>query len=593
LFVTPSSHIAWLRALELTAPVERGTAPILPSLICELAARFDNSPALIFQGQTVSFRALAERIARYARWSQQQDLRPGDVVCLLMSNCPEFLAIWLGLTRAGAVVALLNTNLTAAALAHSIDAVKPRYVIHGASLQESIDSARAHLRSPTSLLCHGQSDARSRRVDWEIDAMAGDSVDLADLPAPLLHQRALYIYTSGTTGMPKGAAISHARIMRWSYWFSGMMNCKPSDRMYDCLPLYHSVGGVVAVGATLVAGGSVVLRERFSGGDFWTDVVAHGCTMFQYIGELCRYLLNRPFHPDERLHQLRICCGNGLRPEVWTSFRERFDIPQLLEYYAATEGSFSLYNYEQQPGAIGRVPAFLAHRFPMALVRYDHEVGAPVRDAAGHCIRCATDEVGEAIGRLAITADGDFDLFEGYSDAHSTRDKLLHGVFEAGDVWYRSGDLMRRDRQGYFYFVDRVGDTYRWKGENVSTDQVTGVLASFPGILDAAVYGVSLPGHDGRAGMAALAVAENFDRASLDAYLETRLPAYARPLLLRIVHRIEVTATLKINKTVLAQQAYDPAAISDPLYIYDREARSYVPFDANVYAALNGGQLRV
>jgi fatty-acyl-CoA synthase len=591
--VTASSHIAWLRALELTAPVERGTAPILPSLICELAARFDNAPALIFEGQTLSFRMLAERIARYARWSQQQDLRPGDVVCLLMSNCPEFLAIWLGLTRVGVVVALLNTNLTAAALAHSIEAVTPRYVIHGASLRESIDSARPHLRVPVALLCHGQCDVQTRRIDWEIDGLANHCADLRDLPVPSLQQRALYIYTSGTTGMPKGAAISHARIMRWSYWFSGMMNCQPADRMYDCLPLYHSVGGVVAIGAALVAGGSVVLRERFSGTDFWTDVVSHRCTMFQYIGELCRYLLNGPFQPDELRHQLRICCGNGLRPEVWTPFRERFHIPQLLEYYAATEGSFSLYNYEQQAGAIGRIPPFLAHRFPVALVKYDHAAGAPVRGATGYCIPCAADEAGEAIGRLTITADGGFDRFEGYSDAQSSRDKLLHDVFETGDVWYRTGDLMRRDRQGFFYFVDRIGDTYRWKGENVSSDQVTGVLASYPGIIDAAVYGVSIPAHEGRAGMAALAVDESFDRNSLDAYLETRLPAYARPLLLRIVPRIVLTGTLKINKTALALQAYDLAAISDPLYIHDRHTRSYVPFNQDLQAALNDGQLRL
>jgi fatty-acyl-CoA synthase len=585
--------MAWLRALELTAPVERGTAPILPSLICELAARFDNSPAVIFEGQTLSFRMLAERIARYARWSEQQNLRPGDVVGLLMSNCAEYLAIWLGLTRAGVVVALLNTNLAAAALAHSIDMVAPRYVIHGASLQESIDSARAHLRAPVAFLCHGRCGAQARRIDWEIDGMVGDSADLTDLPAPSLQQRALYIYTSGTTGMPKGAVVSHARIMRWSYWFSGMMNCQPTDRMYDCLPLYHSVGGVVAVGATLVAGGSVVLRERYSGNDFWTDVVSHGCTMFQYIGELCRYLLNRPFQPDELRHRLRICCGNGLRRDVWTPFRERFRIPQLLEYYAATEGSFSLYNCEQKPGAIGRIPPFLAHRVPVALVKYDHDAGAPVREATGYCIPCATDEVGEAIGRLTITEGGGFDRFEGYSDAQSSRDKLLHGVFEIGDVWYRTGDLMRRDRQGYFYFVDRVGDTYRWKGENVSTDQIAGVLASFPGITDVAVYGVSIPGHDGRAGMAALAVDENFVRASLDAHLQTRLPAYARPLLLRIVPRIDTTGTLKINKTVLAREAYDLAAVSDPLYIHDRQACSYVPFDSGLHAALIAGQLRL
>ena len=209
---------------------------------------------------------------------------------------------------------------------------------------------------------------------------------------------ALLIYTSGTTGLPKAAYVSHRRVLEWSFWFAGLMDFGPDDRMYDCLPLYHSVGGVVATGALLVRGGSVLIRDKFSAQRFWDDVADRGCTLVQYIGELCRYLVNAPQHPKERAHRLRLACGNGLQADIWEKFQQRFAIPRILEFYAATEGNFSLYNVEGKVGAIGRVPSFLAHRFPLRLVRFDAVAAAPVRDARGFCIRCATNEIGEAIG---------------------------------------------------------------------------------------------------------------------------------------------------------------------------------------------------
>ena len=293
--------------------------------------------------------------------------------------------------------------------------------------------------------------------------------------------RALYIYTSGTTGLPKAANVSHFRLMQWSHWFAGMMDTRPNDRMYNCLPMYHSIGGVVAIGAPLVNGGSVVIRERFSASHFWDDVVEWNCTLFQYIGELCRYLVNSPPHPREAEHRLRLCCGNGLRPDVWEEFKRRFRIPQILEFYAATEGNFSLYNCEGKPGAIGRIPSFLAHRFPMALVKFDIETGEPIRNEEGFCIRCSANEVGEAIGKILDGGSSPGSRFEGYTDKEASDRKILRNVFMNGDAWFRTGDLMRRDENGYFYFVDRVGDTFRWKGENVSTTEVADDDLRVPG----------------------------------------------------------------------------------------------------------------
>ncbi len=325
---------------------------------------------------------------------------------------------------------------------------------------------------------------------------------------PTIEDRALYIYTSGTTGLPKAANVSHARVMQWSHWFAGMMGAQSTDRMYNCLPMYHSVGGVQVPGATLVAGGTVVIREKFSASQFWNDIVRWDCTMFQYIGELCRYLLHAPPSPNESAHRIRMACGNGLAPEIWDDFKDRFRIPQILEFYASTEGGVSLFNVEGKRGAIGHIPAYLAHRFSPALVLFDVETGEPVRNEQGFCIRCAPNEIGEAIGKVVDDPSNIGSRFEGYTNQEASEKKILRNVFEPGDAWVRTGDLMRKDEKGFFYFVDRIGDTFRWKGENVATSEVSEAICAFPGVKHANVYGVAIPGTEGRVGMATL-VAEH------------------------------------------------------------------------------------
>ncbi len=403
-----------------------------------------------------------------------------------------------------------------------------------------------------------------------------------------VRDEALLIYTSGTTGLPKAARVSHHRIMMWTHWFAGLIDPSPDDRMYNCLPLYHSVGGVVAPGSVLLGGGSVVIREKFSASRFWRDVTETGCTVFQYIGELCRYLASAPPDPLERRHSLRICTGNGLRPDVWERFRERFAVPRILEFYAATEGTVSLYNVEGKVGAVGRVPSFMARRSPALIVRHDVETGLPVRDAQGRCIPAAIEETGELLGRLSSKAEHSF---EGYTNRSETERKILRDVLEPGDAWMRTGDLMRRDAQGFYYFVDRIGDTFRWKGENVATTEVAAALCACDGVTEANVYGVTVPGADGRAGMAALVVTEAFDLTHLHATLAERLPAYARPLFLRIVPSFAQTETFKQKKTGLAEEGFDPTAISDPLYV-DSEG-AYRPLDMALFRAIEAGQLRL
>ncbi len=581
---------AWLRALGRTAEIDRNPLVTLPVLVEEWAARSEHALALASPGVVLSYRALAARSHQYARWGLAQGLKSGDVVSLCMANCPEYVAIWLGLTRLGVTVALANTHLVGDALAHCLRIVSPRCMIVDAAHAAAVAAVRERLSVPCWV--HGASSLDLLPLEEALAALPGEALDATECALPSLGATALYIYTSGTTGLPKAAKVSHQRVMQWSHWFAGLLDMQATDRLYNCLPLYHSVGGVVAVGAALVGGGTVEIRPRFSASGFWRDVRESRCTVFQYIGELCRYLVNAPVQPDEAEHQLRIACGNGLRPEVWEPFRTRFKIPRILEYYASTEGNFSLYNCEGQPGAIGRIPTFLAARLPVALLRFDVEAGEPKRNEAGHCEACELDEVGEAVGLIA--GDGNSGgPFEGYADAAASAAKVLRNVFAQGDAWYRTGDLMRRDAKGFYYFVDRVGETYRWKGENVSTAEVLAVLATAPGVLEGVVYGVAVPGADGRAGMAALVVDAHFDLDEFRRQASKRLPSYARPVFLRLLTSLEATGTFKPKKQDLIRQGFNPELIKEQLYFDDVSAGRYVPIDADLYARLTSAAVRL
>jgi fatty-acyl-CoA synthase len=581
---------AWIRALENTKVLnEHGTRPLC-AMLDDLATSHGEAIALLGENEALSFRELAERANRYAHWAIARGVLRGEVICLLMPNCPDYAAIWLGLNRAGCAVALLNTNLSGRALLHSVAAAGSRRVIVSESLSAAIVDVADQLPPGVEIwvsgtVAHGDWPA----IEPDLASYAGTPVSEGERELPGLWERSLLIYTSGTTGLPKAANVTHARVLEWSLWFAGMMDTRANDRLYNCLPMYHSTGGVVAIGAMLVNGGSVLIRARFSATRFWDDVVEGGCTIFLYIGELCRYLVTGPPRPKESMHRLRLACGNGLQDDVWRAFQERFAIPRILEFYASTEGNVSLYNCEGRQGAIGRVPPFLAHRFPISLIRLDGETDAPIRDPNGFCVPCDPGEAGEAIGRVADRAGSPMHQFDGYTNAEASAARLLHGVFAAGDRWYRTGDLMRKDTAGYYYFVDRLGDTFRWKGENVSTTEVAMVLRGCPGVIEAVVFGVPIPGYEGRAGMAAVTTDEHFDVAALHVRLAAALPAYARPLFVRCCRTLDVTGTFKLVKSQLMAEGY--AVTSDPVWFNDRAAGRFVVCDAALCRAIEANRM--
>jgi fatty-acyl-CoA synthase len=553
--------------------------------------------------RTLSYGELEASANRVAWWALHRGLRPGDVVALLMENRPEYIATWVGLAKAGLTAALINSNLTGEALRHALAAARTGTLVVGSECLDRFASVAGHLERPLEVWV-----ARDPGTEPQLPGGAHDlDADLAerDSERPDRSVREelrcgddlFYIYTSGTTGLPKAARFSHMRFLGAGILSILSLRMDPEDVHYCALPLYHTAGGAMQVSTVLAAGATLALRRRFSARAFWDDCRRFGATRFQYIGEFCRYLVNQPEGPRDRDHQVKIVIGNGLRPDIWETFQRRFGIEKIVEFYGATEGNVIFTNDGGKVGSVGR-PAFgwLGERFGNArLIRFDVDRELPVRNERGFCVDCATDEPGELIGRIGgLVPTG---RFEGYTSKKATSKKVLRDVFERGDAWFRTGDLLRRDAQGWYFFVDRIGDTFRWKGENVSTQEVAEILGRFPGCQVVNVYGVQIEGMEGRAGMAALvldaAARPGFDPAALYAFVEEHLPRYAAPVFVRLPEEPEVTGTFKLRKVSLQQEGFDVDRISDPLFLRDYDAKTYTPLTRKLRKQVLSGDRRL
>ncbi|SDB25472.1 long-chain-acyl-CoA synthetase [Bauldia litoralis] len=580
------------KALRRVTPMARHRNRTFADAMEDLAERFGDRPALISARETLSYADYNGRGNRYARWAMANGIEKGDVVCLLMPNRPEYAAVWLGIARAGGTTALLNTNLAGAALAHCINLVSPKHIIVAAELADSFDTAAPMVKAGPTVWGHGAGVPGWPRIDDAIMDHGDEAIPAGDRPTLTLDDRCLFIYTSGTTGLPKAANINHYRVHAAMLAYASVMEMTAQDRNYNCLPMYHTSGGILAIGCGLMVGGSSFIAERFSARQFWDDVVDNDCTRFQYIGELCRYLVTAPPHPKERMHKVRLVCGNGLRPDVWERFTHRFGITAIREFYAATEGNAIIFNWDSTPGAVGRIPRWARTLFPVTNIRFDFDHDRPVRDDDGLCIECDDDETGEMISRIVVNPLKPGQRFDGYADRSETEKKILRDVFVAGDMWFRTGDLMRRDRRGYFYFVDRIGDTFRWKGENISTAEVAEALSLCVGVDEANVYGVEVAHAEGRAGMAALAVNDDFSLEAFRDHLHATLSSHARPPFVRFRQSIDATSTFKQRKIDLVREGFDPSQTHDPIYFDDPAAAQLVRIDAALHRRIHSGDIR-
>ncbi len=558
------------------------------------ARRFGKRPAILFEGRSVTWTQFNAMANRQAHCLKTSGITKGDVVSLFMENRIEFLAALMALNKIGATAALINTNLRGRPLVHCIGTTTSKACIFGEELTDALADAKGELaleegRDYLFVADAGTSPAPNWAIDLGVRSEGAPSNNPPDTAAVALGDTMAYIFTSGTTGLPKAAVLSNRRYLAAAAMsHRAGLKCTEKDRLYLCLPLYHGTGMMIGAGAVLCSGASMFLRRKFSASKFLSEVRAHDTNCLVYIGELCRYLNNTPIQPDDAKNPLRNIIGNGLRPDIWMAFKKRFGLKRIMEFYGASEGNASFANLLNKDQTIGLTPN------EIALVRYDTDADEIVRDAEGRCVPVAPGEPGLLLGKITEVA-----VFEGYTNAAATEHKVLRNALEEGDAWFNTGDLIREVAVGYslgyphYQFVDRVGDTFRWKSENVSTTEVGEIINGHPQVQLCNVYGVTVPGTDGRAGMAALALNPGTDSLDMDefsAYVNRELPAYARPLFLRMQPEIDLTGTFKMVKGDLRKAGYNPDAVTDPLYVMKPGGTTYEPLEAEFAAKIAAGE---
>lgn len=563
-------------------------------------------------GRQCTFKEVEDLSNRVAHWAVRTGLRPGDAVAIMMDNCPEYVPLWLGLSKVRVVGALINTNIKGKPLVHAITTAgckaaifDPRYAEVGAAMLDELRQGGVttiasfcvgeHAKEPPPPFC-------DMSLNESLATLPSSPVDEESWMSSSAGDPCCYIYTSGTTGLPKACKISHARLLNMGMLCT-LFEADKNDIIYGSgLPMYHS-SSMIGVMHLIQSGSTYICRRKFSASHHWEDCRKHSATVMQYIGELCRYLLAvTDKGPSEQQHCLRIAIGNGLRPEIWDDFQRRFNIPEVGEFYGATESNFASMNHcknFQGQGAVGRAGPIALKFKPMKIVKFDVEQEAPVRDIrTGFCVECGPNEAGELIApiRKVQTASGEMDDFEGYTSKEATDKKILRDAFQKGDSYFRTGDLIRRDTKGYFYFVDRIGDTFRWKGENVSTMEVSEVLSSFPGIVDANVYGVQVPNKEGRACMAALTMepGASLNPTRFATHCRANLPPYAVPLFVRLLaEQINLTGTFKHQKVEYRKEGCNPSKIQDDMWWFNMSSGTYEPYGPAQYAEIAGGRARL
>ncbi|XP_039867787.1 very long-chain acyl-CoA synthetase [Simochromis diagramma] len=566
---------------------------VLDRFLEQTEAHPDNT-FIVFENESYTYACTDKRSNKIANALQSHaGYKGGDTVALFMGNEPTFLFTWLALAKLGSPVALLNHNIRTKSLLHCFNCCKAKVLIAAAELKEAVEDVLPSLieQGVIVLLMSKNSDTPGiQSFSDEVEEASDDPISRSFRSHITFKSPAVYIYTSGTTGLPKAAVVNQNRILTALAVLSsnGVVS---SDVFYLNLPLYHTAGFVVGFIGTIETGSTIILKRKFSASQFWDDCRKHNVTVIQYIGEVMRYLCCAPKKDSDKDHKVRLAIGNGIRAEIWKEFLNRFGNIQIREFYASTEGNVGFLNYVGKIGAIGRVHFFHQKLFPYTLVKYDTERDEPVRDTNGLCIESRKGEPGLLVSKITNLAP-----FAGYAqNEEQTERKRLHNVLKKGDLYFNTGDLMRIDKDNFIYFQDRVGDTFRWKGENVATTEVSDILTICDCLKEANVYGVQVPGHEGRIGMAAVTLKKEvqFDGRKIYNHVVSCLPSYARPRFIRMQSAVEVTGTFKQMKVKLVEEGFDPGRIQDPLYIFDDNAKSYVPLTAQIYHAIISGSTKL
>lgn len=549
---------------------------------------------IMFHGQVHTYREMDKRSNRVANvLMKYTTLKKGDTVAMLMNNEPDFINVWFGLAKLGCLVSFLNYNIRSRSLLHCFHSCGAKILIVGADMFESVEEILPSLQEDNISVWVMAAETTLPGVNTILDKL--DTVTDEPVPQNLrfvssIKDATLFIFTSGTTGLPKAAVISQLQALRGAagIWAFGG---NPDDIVYVTLPLYHSAASLIGIGGCVYLGSTCVLRKKFSASQFWVDCKKYNVTVFQYIGELCRYLCKQPVRDDEKDHKVRMAVGNGVRSDVWREFITRFGDIKMCELYGATEGNICFMNHTGKIGSVGRSNFFYKLVFPFELIKYDIQKDEPIKNKDGWCERVKKGENG-----LLISKVNHANPFFGYAGnkKHTTK-KLLCDVFKKGDIYFNTGDLMVQDHDNFLYFRDRIGDTFRWKGENVATTEVSDIIGMLDFIQEANVYGVGVPDHEGKVGMASIILKPGMSLHLKDLYehVMNYLPGYAYPRFLRLQENMEVTGTFKQQKFRLVEQGFDPSIISDPLYYLDDSQKSYVPMTKDIHDKITNGLLKL
>jgi fatty-acyl-CoA synthase len=535
-----------------------GSHRSIGSVFQDRAARYGDRVFLRFGDQQLTYREANAAANRYAAVLAARGVGHGDVVAIMLRNSPNAVLAMLATVKCGAVAGMLNYHQRGEVLAHSLGLLDAKVLIAETDLVSAVAESGSAATASTLTI-----------EDLERFAVGAVATNPDSVAAVQARDTAFYIFTSGTTGYPKASVMTHLRWLKALAAFGGLgLRLKSSDTLYSCLPLYHNNALTVALSSAINSGATLALGKSFSASRFWDEVIESQATAFIYIGEICRYLLNQPAKDTDRKHKVRLIAGNGLRPEIWKEFTKRFGITRVCEFYASSEGNTAFINIFNVPGSTGIAP------MPLVYVEYDPDTGDPLRDTAGRVRKVPAGQPG-----LLLSPVNRLQPFDGYTDKASSEKKLVRNAFRDGDCYFNSGDVMSPQGMRHASFVDRLGDTFRWKGENVATTQVEAALASDKSVEECTVFGVEVPDTGGRAGMAAVQLREGaeFDGKSLARAVYEQLPAYALPLFVRVVKTLEHTTTFKSRKVELREQAYG-SDVPDPLYVLAGRDDGYVPY---------------
>ena len=586
--MNPKEEAIYDRFQKLMLKVQENPNQSLGTRVEQLAEEKSKQIALCFQDDTWTWQAFNEESNKISNYFLKMGSKPGETIALMLENSPEYLFITSGINKIQGISALINCNQKKQALMNSFNIVDPKWIIVDGDCLPSFNEIINKLphNNDQIYVINNPEDIKHDFIDLHSEIKSISNINPKTTFNSILRETAYYMFTAGTTGLPKAVSVQNFKLYVQSFLLGiAFAQLTPQDNFYIATPLYHNQGMGLNWTIALLLGAKTALRKRFSVSEFWKDIQKFGVTFTMYIGAIPRYLLSQPYSEYEKNNPLRKIAGLGLQKNVWEQFKSRFQIDHIYENYGLTEGHRTIINADERPGMVGRNTMA-----GLVLAKVDAETGEFYKNEREYCIRCKQGDIGMALIKIEKKS-----LFTGYKDKEKTQKRLMHNVFRKNDTYFNTGDMLKLHENHWVSFADRFGDTFRWKGENVSTLEVESILNSYPPIQMSVVYGVTIPGTEGKAGMATIKLKPTikFEIDDFSRFIVKVLPRYSIPIFIRIRNELEISGPLKIKKINLRREAYNIEIIQDPLFLWDSAMKKYVPFTNSAYQDILEVKLRI